>query len=214
MKDIILQIGSELGIAALFIAAITFLAKLFFTKSAEAAVLKYGSELQEQLESHKSELELLKVKYQIQFSALNEKRGTFIAQLYSELYDLEQALQAFTSVFKGGDWTQFTDEDKSLLAKHKETKALFEKNRIYLENHVCEAIQQNFDSITQIIFEMTKAKRMGQSLNKPNQQAHFDEGSTPTDKWAEQDQKAREDIVTNRKMLAEQFRQLLGISPE
>lgn len=193
---------------------IVFVVKSLISKSIDAGVMNYKLRLDKELDAHKHSLELLKIQYQIQFSSLNEKRGAFIAQLFSEMYELEKALQDFTSVFKFGNWTQFTDADKALIAKHEETKALFEKNRIYLENHLCDAIQQNFDFIEQIIFEMAKAKHMGQSLNKPNQQAYFPEGSTPTDKWAEQDQKARKDIVDNRKLLAEQFRQLLGVLPE
>jgi len=210
--DFLQKFGSEISIAALIIAALTFLAKLFFTKSAEAAVMKYGSELQVELESHKSELELLKVKYQIQFSSLNEKRGEFIAQLFSEMYDLEKALQDFTSVIRKSDWTVFDEKDKKVYLIFESVRNLFEKNRIYLDEQLCDTIDNNFVFILDVIIEMSKAKKMGDALGKVTITADFPEGKTPVEIWSIQDQKARKDIVENRKKLAKQFRFLLGVN--
>jgi hypothetical protein len=192
---------------------IVFVVKSLISKSIDAGVMNYKFRLNKELDAHKHNLDLLKIQYQIQFSSLNEKRGEFIAKLYSEMYVLEQKIQNYTSVIQQ-NWTEFGESYTQVEQQLKKVTFLFEANRIYLAEDLCATIESNLGMVKQMIFEMSKAKKMGEAIGKTMVSVDFPEGKSPVEIWSEQDQKARKDIVKNRKLLAEQFRQLLGVLPE
>lgn len=192
---------------------IVYVVKILIAKAIDAGVLNYKSRLDKELDAHRHSLELLKIQYQIQFSSLNEKRGEFIAKLFSEMYELENAIQNYTSVIQN-DWTEFGETYNAVDGQFKRVKSYFERNRIYLDEQLCNEIEQSLILVDNMVFQMSKAKSMGKTPGKTMTSVEFPEGKTPTEIWSEQDQKARKELVNNRKQLAQQFRLLIGVLPD
>ncbi len=191
--------------------AIVYVVKILIAKAIDAGVLNYQLRLDKELEAHKHSLDLIKIQFQIQYSALNHKQGEFIAQLYSSLYDLERDLQHYTTVFQGGEWSQFTERDQKVIDSLKSTRNLFEKNRIYLEDELCNSIENNIKDVEEIIIKMRLAKENAKLLGKDMPNNFLKEGETPAEVWKAQDERARNEITENRKKLAVIFRELLGV---
>lgn len=188
---------------------IVWVVKILIAKSIEAGVKTYELRLDKELESHRHQLELMK----IQYSTLNDKRGEFIAKLFSRLYELEVDLQNYTSVIQP-NWTEFGEPFRKVKRTLEETQSLYERNRLYLDETLCKSIDENFEMIRNTFFNMSKAKHMGSALNGPYHSPVTIRDLSVTDLWGEQDEKARKDIVENRMKLAEQFRALIGVGIE
>jgi len=186
---------------------IVWVVKILIAKSIDAGVKTYQLRLDKELESHRHQLELMK----IQYSSLNDKRGVFIAELYSMFFELETALQSVTTIFQGGEWSSIGEKDKQLMEQLHLVNAYFEKNRILISDNLCAFIENNIKEV-ESIFEKIIFAKSASSWEFVDDLPIVPVKKTPTEIWQEMDLLARNKIKENRKELAEQFRVLIGVS--
>lgn len=205
MKEIITILGG----GSIIIAAIVWLAKTTISKAIDAGTDAFKHRLDKDLEVHKKNLDLMKIQFQIQYSSLNEKRGKVIAKLYSLLYDLEQDLLYYTDLFYGPKWVEETERDKQATATLVKTKELFEKNRIYFDKELCDKIDKIIIDREDVITKMREAKINAKIIGEIDKK--YREEGDPVAIVIEQNEKVRGEIAESRKLLAGEFRKLLGV---
>jgi len=203
MKEVIAILGG----GSVIMAAFVWLAKVTISKAIDAGTEAYKHRLDKDLEVHKKNLDLMKIQFQIQYSSLNEKRGKVIAKLYSLLYDLEQDLLYYTDIFQGPEWITETERDKKAATTLAKTKELFEKNRIYFDEELCDKIDQIIKDEFEVINQMRKARITAKTMSK----GKMNEKDNPGMIWYEQNKKVQGKISKSRKQLADEFRVLFGI---
>lgn len=190
--------------------AIVWLAKSIITKAIDAGGDIFRQKLDKELEVHKNNLDMIKIQYQIQYSSLNEKRGKVIAELYSLLYDLEQDLKYYTSMAQGPEWVDDTERDEKARVTLVKTKEVFEKNRIYFEENLCDKLDAIFVERESVITNMRKAKIRAKNIGD-GAGIKIKEEDMPLSIWFEQEDKVCGEIADSRKELADEFRVILGI---
>ncbi len=191
-------------------AAIVWLAKSIITKAIDAGGEIFKNRLEKELEVHKKNLDMMKIQYQIQFSSLHEKRGEVIIELYSLLYDLEQDLKYYTSKAQGSEWVSDTKRDDKAKNTLVKTKEVFEKNRIFFEEDLCDKLDKIIKERENVIKKMRGARITAKNLAE-GPWLELDGTELPRNIWFKQEEKVRGEIVDSRKQLADDFRVLFGI---
>jgi hypothetical protein len=199
-----------LGLGATVTAGLVWLAKIVISRAIDAGGDAYKNRLASELEVHKSNLDMMKIQYQIQYSTLNEKRGEIIAKLYSVLYDLEQDLMYYTSLAQGAEWVSDMERDKKAMKTFSETKEIFEKNRIYFSENLCNKLENVLIEREEVIKNMRKAKIIATHIGQ-TKEIQIGDTKKPMEIWMKQEEIAREEIVESRKQLADEFRSLIGV---
>lgn len=199
-----------LGGGSIIMAAIVYLSKAIISKAIDAGGNAYQLKLDKELETHRQELDLLKIQYQVKFSSLHEKRGEVISELYGLLYKLELDIQHYTSLGKGQEW--ITDDKFEIEAKktYCDIEKLFETNRLFFSESICANIDSLLKERWEIISQMGKA-RLQAKLFGESIRVDLPEEKQPISIWMEQDRKAHEIINLSRIELAKEFRKLIDV---
>jgi hypothetical protein len=188
---------------------IVWATKLIIAKVVETGGEVFKTKLDKELAVHQKNLDLIKIQYQIQYSSLNEKRGKVIAKLYSLLYDLEQDLLYYTDLFYGPKWKDETERDKQAAATLAKTEELFEKNRIYFDEELCDKIDKIIIDRADVITKMREAKIEAKIIGEVDKK--YRKEADPVAIVIDQNEKVRGEIAESRKLLAEEFRALIGV---
>jgi len=180
-------------------------------------LIKYLSEkifenyLVKQIENHKSDLEKLNIKYQIQFSSLHAERAEIIKSIYNLLYDHKNIIHDVMNNELDeqnpiGHLKQKLDYWSELAIILSET---FHKNKIFFSIEQVDSINKIHLEINQIN-EMTKSffvnnKNITQNINKIfNENIEFK-------KLRARSEIILENVMVLEKELEEEFRKLLGV---
>ncbi|MFN4166116.1 MAG: hypothetical protein ACK4GK_16180 [Ferrovibrio sp.] len=209
MTDIIVQIISQIGIAALTASGLIFLARTWMSERIKNSI---KNEYDQKLETHKaelkakSEIEIERLKsqlnitaaeHQIKFSRLHERRAEIVAETYSTLRELLFALNDYVKIFElsGGP----TREERY--------KTLFTAHRAFYDAY----------SLKLIFFPKTVADKLDginkDCLNASNEFRIFvDLGQHPekTKKWIDIAEAVEKKILSALRDLEDEFRSLLG----
>jgi hypothetical protein len=151
-----------------------------------------------QVESLKSSLEMIAYEQQVRFSKLHEKRAEIIADLYSQIVELPSYAWKFV-VQSPSD----VDEAKSALAKVMATQLFVAKHRIYFPTDVCQLLDTFVDTLRKMLIQV---------------QVYWKERSFVTQELREKQNsvlmKAYEDLESEipalTRKLENEFRSLLG----
>ena len=206
-------------------AAIIWIGKLVITKTFDAGIEKYKSELTKEIEErkselakdieeHKAELSKLHLEYQVKFSKLHEQRAEVIKSLFSKIIDLEGSLINCTSLAQGAEYMYDVERDKEAKDKIIDLISQFEYNKIYFSNLIVPKFEAIFKESWDIVSQMAKVRRDGAEVAKyveqhqpiPETYLRFD------DLWDKAFYRATGEFRSLKEDLANEFRSLLGIA--
>ncbi|QIL75196.1 hypothetical protein [Hymenobacter sp. HDW8] len=206
--------------------AIIFLAKKITEKYLESRIEKYKNSLQLDTEAFKNELnfkteafkhelQISSTEHQIRYSKLYEERGEIIKLIYNLLLELENSLSDLTSMFQGPEWKDDTEKDDKATESIKKTRNALEVNRIFFSIDLCSKIEFLLSDSQKVIHEMFIAKRLEQRnerFNKNRMSLTEEELLKPSKKWIELNEKVQSETKNARMDLAQEFRNLIGVS--
>ncbi|OCB76465.1 hypothetical protein [Flavobacterium crassostreae] len=167
--------------------------------------------LVKQIDKHKSNLEKLNIKYQIQFSSLHAERAEIIKSIYNLLYDHKNIIHDVMNNLLDeqnpiGHLKQKLDHWSSLAITLSET---FHKNKIFFSIEQVNSINRIHSEINQIN-KMTESffsdnRNITQNINSIfNENIEFKNLRTSSDIILE-------NVMVLEKELEEDFRKLLGV---
>jgi hypothetical protein len=215
-----------LSLGSATVAAVgVFVAKALFNKSLDALMEARRYSMDKELEIHratlsrdterfKSELDILVMQNQVKFTALHEERGTVLKTIYTSIYQMEQDLEFMTSFGQGPEWITDDTRVEKASAVTGELNGYFERNRIYLEDSICEKIMSTIKLSNSIISRMRQARlkeRMNERRRAANQQVPEDQTEQPHRIWEESEERVHSEFNTARLGIAKEFKTLVGV---
>ena len=203
-QTILLAFG---GNAAL-LAVLGFVGKSLLEKLIARDTTQFESDLRAKsdaaIEQLRSNLQLRTIEYQERFSRLQEKRATVIAELYGYLVETLWAAESFLSPM---DWAGEPDKkEKHQIAMTKlvDFFRYFEKNRIYLPPEICSSLEGLVLKVRSHVIKFGVYVK----FNEPsmNDRTREEKGKAWNEAW----DAIKNQVPESRKLLEDEFRELLG----
>jgi hypothetical protein len=186
------------------VAGIVFVLRKFFEHALSRDVERFKANLQSELEHSKLRLENeLQTKYyefQIKFSSYHQKRAEIIGELYGMLNETEWVVVELVHPMQSGGGRPISERVYQADSKCVELSRFFSKNRIYLDDDVCQKIET-------IVAELRK------SIVKFNVSHANIQGNPSLDMWLEAWKVMEEELPPLKKALENQFRVSLSAAP-
>jgi len=196
-------------------AIIIYIGKKLVDKSLDAGIEKYKTNLNKELELFKSELNRVDTEHQIKYNRLSEQRADRINLLYKSLYELEQKLKYLTTMAQGPEWSTDTERAEDVRKHLSHLEEILELNRIYFKDELCgeiEAIIRESKKIETSIYSAKLERKKNEDYIKMNMRHLINNPTGPSDTWSQTDYHVRTDIKNARLKLANEFREILGVS--
>ena len=141
-QSILLAFG---GNAALLV-VLAWLARSFgsqlLAKDLEKFKASLASASSEASERLKHELQIASLEHQVRFSKLHERRAEVITALYGLLVEVQWAGQSLVAIAEFGGEPSKQEKYVTAMNKSAEFFREFDKNRIFLPDHVCQQIEE------------------------------------------------------------------------
>ncbi len=152
------------------------------------------------IEKFKHTLTIAAFEHQIIFSRLHEKRVEIIADLYSSLKDVLFKAQDFSSLFDDGIKDKKRDEFSKTV---NEFYIKFEKNKIWLEETLCNKITEIYKELISPAKEMILADIISREDSSSVRKKYTT--------WFESHNKYQKDVPEAISLLENEFRKELGV---
>jgi hypothetical protein len=202
------ELLTTLGGGGLLLAAAAWLIKALITqgltRDAEVFKARIKAESDVEIERLKSSLEMIAYEHQVRFANLHARRAEIIAEIYSQMIDVQRHGQRFvyTDVFnQAQDRRQAYD---TTLSKLLDFYFLLQKHRIYLPESIC-TLMDGFENVIR------------RSVIRTNMYEPIENSANP--KFLEEKVKVIQEasdafertIPAARAALEKEFRRLLGV---
>ena len=105
----------------------------------KASLASASSEASERL---KHELQMVSLEHEVRFSKLHERRAEVITSLYTLLVEVQWAVQSLVAMAEFGGEPPKQEKYVTAMNKSAEFFREFDKNRIFLPEHVCQQIEE------------------------------------------------------------------------
>lgn len=171
----------------------------------ESALTEIKHEYDIKFETARKDLEKKATEHQIQYSKLHIERSEKLREIYEKLIYTEGALEHFTHMGQGPEWSTDTTRETNAWREHEELISLIKKRRIYFPEELCKKLDSFCDEYKDVIVQMSVAKdrtRMGLRGNN--------EAGSPIRTWMVQRDRVKGEIVKTRGLIENEFRKLLG----
>ena len=160
------------------------------------AELKASSDIE--IEKLRSELGRIALEHGVKYTALHEKRGEVLAELYRRIRAYTKATSQFSAEFEFEG-----DSDKNELAKiasekSSEFRSFYLENKIYFTSEVCEKIDELWNQSWDVI------RKFGFWLNRNNENKKLDA-------WEKAADFSRENLPLLLESIEDEFREILGV---
>lgn len=132
---------TNLGVAGLILAFVTYLAKVVISKISDGQFQKFKTKLENkterEMQTFKHKLEKDIFEHKTKFHNLNEKRFEIIAELYSKIAQANISMQNLIKPFVfPGEPSEKERSSKAFDALHS-MEIFYQKNKIYLSETIC-----------------------------------------------------------------------------
>jgi hypothetical protein len=182
------------------VAGVIFVLRKFFEQALSRDIERFKATLHIELEQSKlrlqNELQTEYFKFQTKFSSYHQKQSEIIGELYGRLNEAEWVVEELVKRPSGGG-RPITERISEADSKCVELSRFFSKNRIYLEDDVCQKID--------III-----KAMRTAIVKFNVSQMNITGNPSLDIWLEAWKVIEEELPPIKKTLETQFRKSLS----
>jgi hypothetical protein len=133
------------------------------TRDAEAFKARLSADAEIEVEKLKSSLQMAAFEHQVRFSNLHAKRAEVIAEIYSQMVEVEQHGKRFVyvDVFDETRQQAYSETMKRLI----EFFFFLEKRRIYLPENICTLMQKFVDTIRKHVIRTNIYEPIEQSFN-------------------------------------------------
>lgn len=175
-----------LGISAILVSALTWLAKKVFSRHIEHLYDR-------KIEEFRKELEKSSFEHQIRFSKLHEMRAKVIAKLYRSLVTAEGAVWNVVTPHGYEGQPSVEDRAKDAWRSIIEFNDYFLKHEIYLDPINCDPIHRILEDMKSIIIRSGRIEK-------------------DTDVWLKLGKKFESAVKPAKQQIAKDFRKILGVS--
>ena len=186
----------------------------YFDHHLNKSLQDYQTKLERDSKLFENKLNKLSAEHQIQFSKLHELRAEKISEIYSKLWDLESALNEYTTMWQGPGFENEIEKERLVKNRIEETVELYLKNRIYFSVKICESIDLLIGESKTAVSQMRLAKDAAarnelkmKTYNPPSEK----DSSEMLKRWEKAEKIVVENIKETREKLEEEFRYLLGV---
>lgn len=166
------------------------------------------------IDSYKNDLVRANYEHQTKFSKLHNDRAEFIKDLFSDFTELEKLINSVTTTWQGPEWLESHEREDKAKELLEQTKAKFEKNKIYFTKQLCDEIENALKVSKSFILESLRVKRQS-NLEKKDRAFYFEkekEGETAFRQWLKLEEESQEELLKIRESLADKFRTLFGVN--
>jgi len=180
--------------------------------------LQHGSdihklEIDKNLEEYRSQLEIIRLKNQVIFSQLHEKRGIVLESLYKKLIRFDSLLYTLTIPIKYGSSLEDVEMERKINTAHTsgafdDFNKYYNENRIYFSNKTCSLLDKLRNDFKMHLIDYSEKdilKTMG---------AEGLELAQATVKAAKVWDKVKNEIPPAMRSLEDEFRRILGVTDE
>jgi hypothetical protein len=158
--------------------------------------------LSKDIATFKSDLEKIAYEHQVRFSQLHEKRAEIIATLYASIVELKKKADVFVGLMLASEKQQSDTRLKELWDAVDQFQDIFQKNRIYFVENICEKIDSLNESLSGPISKLVMHREMSEQSN--NWEALFEA-------WNGAKQQLDEKVPNIKKDIEFEFRRILGV---
>ncbi len=204
--DVLRQILQWVVTPSIVVAGLVYLAQRVFEKFLDSRVEKYKNNLNLKTEEFKSNLKILELEYQIKYNKLHEERAVVIKTLNSKIIDLQKKLTFLTTRGQGPEWATEKTRDIAAGNSLNDLKDYFILNRIFFVIDFCDRIDSIINESTEIINEMSLAKRAYSEWSVSAQEKAYSRRE-----WFNLSKKVDSEINKARLDCENQFRKLIGV---
>lgn len=165
------------------------------------------------IDSYKNDLVRANYEYQTKFSKLYNDRAEFIKDLFSDFTELEKLINSVTTTWQGAEWLNSHEREDKAKEFLEQTKAKFEKNKIYFTKQLCNEIENALEVSKLFILESLKVKRQS-NLEKKDREFYLEkekQGETAFRQWLKLEEESQKELLKIRESLADKFRSLFGV---
>lgn len=110
--------------------------------------------LSKDIETFKKNLEKTAFEHQIQYSQLHEKRASVTADLYASLVELNKRAGIFVSHVMIAEREKTLEKLKELWKAADDFKDIFQKNRIYFDERICDKLEKLNESLSEPVSKL------------------------------------------------------------
>lgn len=161
------------------------------------------------LESHKKNLEKIALEHSIRFQFLHSERATVVKELYEKLVTLDESLHSTLRRFQATGEDKLEEKVNALGENFNDLRNYYLPKRIFLEESLCELIDKILDSAKGIFYDVTTFEVSTDDLSYRYDQELLKERH----KFWEQARGMHEkDVSVLKKILEDEFRNILGIN--
>jgi hypothetical protein len=192
---------------------VVWLGKLIISKSFDASVASYKSELTKDVERYKNELSQVSLEHQVKFSKLHEQRAEIIKYFFSEIVKLEGLLIHATSINQGPEFMLDVHRDDIAMELIIELINYFDLNRIFFSKSTVDKVDAIFKESWGIVAQMRKVRKDATEATKYTMQniSVPQNYVSSSDLWDKAFERAHYQFRGLKEELANEFRSLLGI---
>jgi len=187
------EVFKELGVVAIVVAGVVWLAKNIFKQI-----------MSKELESFKSNLEKESVQFKIRYEKIQGERLLVIKEFYYKLVEMEVEIHSLVSLFQPVGSQPLEEKKKAAINKFSRCTKYFKKNKIFFNKELSEKIDKLLKLHKNIL------KDMDLSLwykNNGVQEDHLK-------KWMSAYDKVNKKLPGIKTLIENEFRKLLGIENE
>ena len=199
------EVVYNLGLFGLIVAGISFIARSlitqYFSKKLESYKAQLKNDSQREVQNLKSALARTAYEHQIRFSRLYEKAAKVVEQTHSNLVDLQNAASKFVRLFYVNEEWRKENRDNLWKAADKFLSD-FERQRIYLDQDVCQKISDLREKLSRI---------SGVLANLIDDRDIDKYPDTIFTEWEKANAILEQEVPSIRKSLTASFQEFLGI---
>lgn len=170
-------------------------------KDTEAFKAQLKADADNEIERLKSSLQMAATEHQVRFSKMHEKRAQVIDDIYTKLTDAFYDGRRFVLTGEHGSEKEFARVGRELW----EIFVFIERHRIFLPETVCVLLENHFSQLNNTVIT---AGVFGGIQNPTNETAAETNAAI-----IEGFKRFETDIPAARKVLAAEFRKMLGVEP-
>ncbi len=194
---------SNLSISGVVVLGSVFLIKRFFEHSFSAALEKYKSQLNIDLEKHKADLQRAAIQYQITYSKLHTDRAAVIVELNTKMVKMYWSLESFT-LHQSGD-VSVEKKAETAYTDIKDFEFYYKCNMIYFGKNICALI----DSMLPKAYKAQTAAKISWESNVDR--SNLDIRKEKAQAWKESWKIIEKELPKIQENLQEEFRELLDV---
>jgi DNA primase large subunit len=214
-QQVVTTVVATVGGGGVVLACAAWLVKAIVTnrmaRDAEMFRTRLQTDANTEIEKLRHSLQMATLEHQVRFSKLHEKRAEVIAEVYGLLVELHRLGEWFALNDAFSDAPRHSESFENVSAAGRKLFLFVQMNRLYLPESVCTSVETFAQAVTKEVLHvragsMIETRVIGTQTVEPSEKEREFRTKTFNKAWEVFDK----DIPAARKLLENEFRELLG----